>query len=309
MKKVTVAKNDSGQRLDKFILKFTTGMPKSLLYKAFRKKRIKVNGKKADGAYVLNEGDVLELYINDEFFEGKKEVTFSEKPEINVVYEDKNILIADKPKGVLMHGGKEDKSTLVSNLLSYLYSKGEYNPKAEQSFTPAFCNRIDKNTRGLVVAAKNAESLRIVNEKIRNGELRKFYLCVLSKEPKEKRGEIETYLKKKGSENKVYVCNKDEENAKYAKTRYNVIKHTEDGVLTEVELLTGRTHQIRAHMAHIGCPIMGDVKYGAKKDGRKSYQNLTSYKLMFDGGEKENLLSYLDGKNFTITQNQSCEKK
>ena len=228
---------------------------------------------------------------------------FSKKPEICVVYEDDNILIANKPKGVIMHGEKEDQDTLVSNLLSYLYAKGEYDPKKEQSFTPAFCNRIDKNTKGLVVAAKNAAALRELNEKIKAGKLKKFYLCVLSCEPEKKFGEIETYLKKNDAENKVYVCNANEEGAKYAKTRYNVIGYREGGVLTEVELLTGRPHQIRAHMAHIGCPIVGDVKYGAKKDGKKSYQELVSYKLVFDFQKEGSVLDDLAGKSFTIIQN------
>ena len=305
MKKVTASKNDAGQRIDKFLLKYMSNMPKNLLYKAFRKKRIKVNGKKTDGAYILNEGDILELYINDEFFEEKKERIFSKKADINVIYEDKNILIADKPKGVLMHGAKEDDSTLISNLLAYLYNKKEYDPKKEQSFIPAFCNRIDKNTRGLVIAAKNAAALRELNERIRNGEVKKFYLCVLSNMPSDKSGEIETYLKKNEKENKVYICKEGENGAKYAKTRYEVLKKTEEGVLTEVELFTGRTHQIRAHMAYIGCPITGDVKYGAKKDGKTDYQNLTSYKLLFDfEPEEESVLSALSGRCFTITQNK-----
>ena len=309
MKKITAGANDAGRRIDKFLLKILKNMPTSLLYKAFRKKRIKVNGKKADSSYILADGDVLELYINDEFFgEKPKALTVNEKPQINIVYEDENILIADKPKGVLMHGEKEDKSTLVSNLLSYLYLKGEYAPEKEQSFIPAFCNRIDKNTRGLVVAAKNAASLREVNERIKNGELKKYYLCVLSKEPKEKSGVIETYLKKNERENKVYVCSQNIDGAKYAKTRYNVLKEKDGGFLTEIELFTGRTHQIRVHMAHIGCPIVGDVKYGAKKDGKKEYQSLTSYKLLFDfEKEKGSVLNALSKKCFTIKQNKDRE--
>jgi len=305
LKTITAGKNDTGQRLDKFLLKFLNSMPKSLLYKAFRKKRIKVNGKKADATYVLMENDVLELYINDEFFLEKKKVSFAALPLIDIIYEDENILIADKPKGVLMHGTKTDQKTLTSNLLAYLYNKGEYNPRNEQSFSPAFANRIDRNTRGLVVAGKNAASLRELNERIRNGEIKKFYICMLSKEPVQRSGEIETYLKKDRAKNKVYVCDKEDIGAQYAKTRYNVLKTGKDGVLCEVELITGRTHQIRAHMAYIGCPISGDVKYGAQKDGEKTYQELVSYKLLFDFKEsKEGELSYLAGRSFTIPQNK-----
>ncbi|MBE7028068.1 MAG: RluA family pseudouridine synthase [Ruminococcaceae bacterium] len=305
MKTITAGKNDAGQRLDKFLLKFLNSMPKSLLYKAFRKKRIKVNGKKADSTYVLMENDVLELYINDEFFSEEKKVCFCAAPKIDIIYEDENILIADKPKGVLMHGTKTDHKTLTSNLLAYLYNKGEYNPENEQSFSPAFANRIDRNTRGLVVAGKNATSLRELNERIRNREIKKFYICTLSKEPEQKNGEIETYLKKDKAENKVYVCDKGDIGAQYAKTRYNILKTDKDGVLCEVELITGRTHQIRAHMAYIGCPISGDVKYGARNDGKKTYQELISYKLLFDFKEsKEGELSYLSGRSFTILQNK-----
>ncbi len=303
MKEVTAGKNDAGQRLDKFILKYTSNMPKNLLYKAFRKKRIKVNGKRQEASYIVKEGDVLALYINDEFFVQKVEnMNFSENPQIDVVYEDENVLIANKPKGVLMHGAKGDNS-LTSELLSYLVLKGEYKPQNEQSFTPAFCNRIDKNTEGLVIAAKNAQTLREMNEKIRQGMVRKFYLCTLIREPKEKSGEIETYLKKDEKQNKVFVCDKDEPGAKYAKTRYKVLEKTNGGVLAEVELITGRTHQIRAHMAYIGCPIQSDVKYGAEKDGSKSYQHLTSYKLLFDFEKDEkSVLNEIAGKSFSITQ-------
>lgn len=305
MKTVTINKNDSGQRLDKFILKITKNMPKNLLYKAFRKKRIKVNGKKQEAAYILCENDVLELYINDEFFtEEKKVIPKDLVMKLNIVYEDEHIIIVNKPKGVLMHGEKDDIKTLVSNLLAYLYKKGEYNPENEQSFTPAFCNRIDKNTEGLVIAAKTAAALREINEKIRNGKIRKFYLCLLSKPPKNKSDIIETYLKKNSAENKVYVCDENEPGGKYAKTKYTVIETTDKGTLAEIELFTGRTHQIRAHMAHIGCPICGDVKYGAQTDGKKGYQDLTSYKLFFDfNPEEDSVLSKVSGRSFSITQN------
>ena len=309
MKRVTAAKNDAGQRIDKFILKYTKDMPKSLLYKAFRKKRIKVNGKKQEGDYILKEGDVLDLYINDEFFaEGKKEIRIIKKPQIDIIYEDENIIVANKPKGVLMHG-EDRENSLVDNLISYLYLKGEYVPEQEHSFTPAFCNRIDKNTQGLVIAAKNAQALREVNEKIKEGKIRKFYLCLLSNVPKAKNGEIETYLKKDEKQNKVFVCKKDEPGAKYAKTKYRVLRETDEGVLTEVELLTGRTHQIRVHMSHIGCPIMGDVKYGAKKDGKNTYQELTAFKLYFDfEADEESVICNVSKKTFSITQKKDEEK-
>lgn len=305
MKKVTIGKNDSGQRLDKFIFKYFNSIPASMVYKAIRKKRIKVNGKKSQQNYMLCVGDVLELYINDEFFDnGPKELEFADlKPSLNIVYEDENIMLVDKRPGMLCHEDEhESKNTLINHIKAYLYQKKEYNPEDENSFAPSLCNRIDRNTGGIVIAAKNAMSLRIINEKIKRREIKKIYLCLVKGRLKEKEATLKDYLVKNESQNRVYIHHKPIKDAKTIITKYKVLKEGELTSLVEVELLTGRTHQIRAHMASIGHPLAGDGKYGTnefnKKIGRTT-QALYSYKLSFAFKDK-NELSYLSGKTFKV---------
>ena len=305
MKKVVVNKNDAGQRLDKFLTKFLKNMPQSMLYKSIRKKRIKVNGKKGDIAYKLCEGDVIELYINDEFFgvEPSENAFMDMTPNINVVYEDENILIVDKKPGMIVHEDDGEKvNTLINHIKAYLYKKGEYNPENEMSFVPSLCNRIDRNTGGMVIAAKTAEALRIMNEKIKNKEIRKFYLCLVSGHLKKKSGELTDYLVKNTDQNRVYIEKDAKSGGKKIVTRYKVLAENELTSLVEVELITGRTHQIRAHFASIGHPLAGDGKYGTNEFNKKvgmKYQALYSYKLMFDFKD-ENALSYLNGKTIEV---------
>lgn len=305
MKKVTIGKNDSGQRLDKFLFKYFNSIPASMVYRAIRKKRIKVNGKKAQQNYMLCVGDVLELYINDEFFDnGPKELEFADlKPSLNIVYEDENIMLVDKRPGMLCHEDEhESKNTLINHIKAYLYQKKEYTPDGENSFAPSLCNRIDRNTGGIVIAAKNAMSLRIINEKIKRREIKKIYLCLVKGRLKEKEATLKDYLVKNESQNRVYIHHKPIKDAKTIITKYKVLSEGELTSLVEVELLTGRTHQIRAHMASIGHPLAGDGKYGTnefnKKIGRTT-QALYSYKLSF-AFKDENELSYLSGKTFKV---------
>lgn len=306
MKKVIIKKNDSGQRLDKFLFKFFASIPASMVYKGIRKKRIKVNGKKSENGYMLREGDVLELYINDEFFETKKPSDDAFRdivPNVRVVYEDENILLADKRAGVSVHEDEtEGKNTLINHIKAYLYQKGEYNPDEENSFAPALCNRIDRNTAGIVIAAKNAAALRIINEKIRCREIEKYYLCLVKGHLKQKEGTLKSYMVKNETQNRVYVHDRPVEGGKTAVTKYRVIKENELTSLVEAELLTGRTHQIRAHFASIGHPLAGDGKYGTNEFNKKSgmkHQALYSYKLKF-AFSNENELSYLNGKSFQV---------
>ena len=307
MKSFIISKNDSDQRLDKFVTKTVPNLPKALMYKYIRTKRIKVNKKKSEISARLRTGDLVEMYINDEFFV-KSETKYdfsSASDKIDIIYEDDNIILLDKKAGLLCHpDDKEYIDTLISRVKKYLYNKGEYDPDEENSFTPALVNRIDRNTGGIVIAAKNAASLKILNAQMKERNLKKTYLCVVHGVMERKSGLLEGWLVKDESKNRVRIYNKYTDGAKEIKTKYRVIENdTRNNLsLLEVDLLTGRTHQIRAHFASIGHPLLGDGKYGKnelnKKLGYKK-QFLYSYKLTFDLDENAGELSYLKGKTFT----------
>lgn len=315
MKELTVRRNDAGQRLDRFVGKAVPLLPETLLQKYIRIKRIKLNGKGTKRDTRLSEGDVLSLYINDEFFEKPREENAYlkvGKPRINIVYEDENILLADKKPGVLCHSaGAWDYNTLIANIQAYLAQKGEWDPKGENSFAPALCNRIDRNTGGIVIAAKNAEALRILNDKIRDREIEKYYLCAVQGRPKKPTGRLEDYLFKDAVKNQVYVKQRSEPGAKTAVTEYRLICSSGGLSLIECRLLTGRTHQIRAQMANAGMPLLGDGKYGSerfnKKYGEKG-QALCSYRLEFAFPTDAGILNYLRGKSFSVESVDFAEK-
>ena len=307
MHTLKIMKNDAGQRLDKFLTKHFTALPQALMYKYIRTKHIKLNGKRCEISTRLCEDDVLTLYIKDEFFEEahEDEFDFLKAPTaINVIYEDDNILLVDKKQGLLVHPDETYHfDSLIARIQHYLYDKGEYDPKQEASFAPALVNRIDRNTGGLVIAAKNAESLRILNEKMKNRDIEKYYLCVVQGIPKKKSDILVGYLEKNEKKNKVYISRKPYEGAKTIKTEYRVIAEKNGNSLLEVHLLTGRTHQIRAHMASIGHPLIGDGKYGSNLKNREAgqkWQMLYSYKLIFNFRNDAGILNYLNGKSFAV---------
>ncbi len=307
MKEYTINKNDSGQRLDKYITKSFPLLPQSLMYKYIRSKRIKVNGKRSEISYRLCENDVVTLYINDEFLEPvKPKYDFlNAGKSIRIVYEDANILLIDKPAGILSHPDEGNYTdTAITRIKRYLYEKGEFDPENEMSFAPALVNRIDRNTCGIIIAAKNAESLRILNEKLKNREIHKFYLCVAIGKLKNNEGIIKGYLEKNEKQNKVYISEKSNDKTKSIATKYNVLDYKGGLSLVEVELLTGRTHQIRASFSHLGNPLLGDGKYGTnaqnKQFGGYKKQFLYSYKLAFDFESDAGILNYLNGKSFEV---------
>ncbi len=315
MKEITVKKNDAGQRFDRFVGKSVPLLPDSLLQKYIRLKRIKINGKGAKRDTRLQEGDVLQLYINDEFFEKPREENSWRKvgtPRLTVVYEDENILLADKKPGVLCHSaGTWDYNTLIANVQAYLAQKGEWKPREENAFAPALCNRIDRNTGGIVIAAKNAETLRIINEKIRDREIEKYYLCAVRGRPDPKEGKLENYLFKDAVKNQVYVKKAPEPGAKTAVTYYKTLTAKGSLSLVECRLGTGRTHQIRVQMAHAGWPLLGDGKYGSEKFNKgyeESSQALYSYRLCFDFPTDAGILNYLKGREFRVESVDFAEK-
>ena len=306
MKEFTIGPNDAGQRLDRFLAKAVPLLPASLAQKYIRLKRIKLGGKRVERDTRLQEGDVLQLYINDEFFDKPREdnafLTVA-SPRLNIVYEDENILLVDKRPGLAVHphDGAEYGRTLIDHIQAYLYQKKEWNPRGENAFTPALCNRIDRNTGGIVIAAKTAEALRVMNQKIKDRELDKRYLAIVEGTPKPTVGSLKGYLFKDEKKNRVFVTDKPQPGAKTCQTNYQVLTSRNGLSLVECELITGRTHQIRAQFAHAGHPLLGDGKYG-KLDKRfdRNYQALYSYKLTFAFTSEAGSLENLNGKSFQV---------
>jgi len=307
MREFTIGKNDAGQRLDRWLGKTLPLLPAPLAQKYIRLKRVKLGGKGASRDTRLREGDLLQLYINDEFFDKPREdnaflAVF--KPRLSILYEDGDLLLCDKPAGLLCHPDqREYVNTLITHIQAYLYQKKEWNPRAEHSFTPALCNRIDRNTGGIVIAAKTAEALRVMNQKIRDRELVKLYLCVVHGEPRPREGQLKGFLLKDGDRAQVKVYHKPVPGGKTALTAYRTLSTRKGLSLVECDLLTGRTHQIRAQFADAGCPLLGDGKYGRERDDKRygrAFQALYSYKLRFAFTTDAGCLEHLNGREWTV---------
>jgi len=313
MKEFTIGKNDAGQRLDRWLAKTLPLLPAPLAQKYIRLKRVKVNGKGSQRDVRLQLGDILQLYINDEFFEQpREENAFLSvfKPHLDIIYEDENLMLLNKRPGLLCHADEHEKvNTLITHIQAYLYQKKEWNPRDEHSFTPALCNRIDRNTGGIVMAAKNAETLRILNQKIRDREIAKFYLAIVHGRMKPSQGKLEGFLLKDEDRAQVKVFSRPVPGGKSAATLYKTLRTAGGLSRVECELLAGRPpgppHQIRAQFAAAGHPLLGDGKYGRERDNKKygrSFQALYSYKLAFTFPTDAGLLEYLRGRVFTVEQ-------
>lgn len=308
MREFIIGKNDAGQRLDRWLAKRLPLLPAPLAQKYIRIKRVKLNGKRAARDTRLNTGDVLQLYINDEFFETPNaENAFLQlyKPNLDILYEDDQILLVNKAPGMVVHADEgEQVNTLINHIQLYLYQKKEWDPKQENTFVPALCNRIDRNTGGIVIAAKTAEALRVMNQKIRDRELTKRYLCVTLGALKPPAGTLKSYLVKDERKKQVFVKSKPTPGARTAITKYRTLA-TQNGLsLVECDLITGRTHQIRAQLASAGHPLLGDGKYGRETDNRrfgKKQQALWSWFLSFSFTTDAGELSYLNGKHWQVS--------
>ena len=307
MKEFTIGKNDAGQRLDRWLAKTLPLLPAPLAQKYIRLKRVKVNGKGSQRDVRLQLGDILQLYINDEFFEQpREENAFLSvfKPHLDIVYEDENLMLLNKRPGLLCHADEHEKvNTLITHIQAYLYQKKEWNPRDEHSFTPALCNRIDRNTGGIVIAAKTAEALRVMNQKVRDRELQKLYLCVVHGTMKPREGQLKGYILKDEDKAQVKVFDRPIPGGKTAVTLYKTLEARNGLSLMECDLITGRTHQIRAQFAAAGHPLLGDGKYGRERDGKRfdrKFQALYSYKLRFAFTTDAGCLEHLNGREWTV---------
>lgn len=306
MREISVDKNESNQRLDRFLKKYLANATQGFIYKMLRKKNIKLNGAKANPESTIMEGDLIQLYLSDEtidkFMTVKSEIKSKLIP--SIIYEDDNIILINKGVGILSHGagGGEFEENIVDSMVSYLIEKGDYVPRLEKTFTPSICNRLDRNTSGIIIGAKNYQALQIINATIKETKIKKFYNTIVRGRV-EKDFKAEAFLSKDEERNLVSVSDIDMEGSKRIETHIRVLKSTKDYSLLEIDLITGRTHQIRSHLSSLGYPVIGDRKYGSPAINKKfnieynlDNQWLHGYKIEFNGLDQP--LEYLNGKSF-----------
>ena len=302
MREFMVASGDDGRRLEKWLLKAAPALSYAQACRFLRLKKVRVNGKVTKEGATLHAGDVVNAYLDDACFlarprENKLLAGF--RPRIDVLYEDENILLIDKRPGLRVHGDEEEKvDTLITHLQAYLYQKGEYDGTG---FAPALCNRIDRFTGGIVIAAKNEAALKEMDARIRSRQVEKFYLCAVAGRMVPPQGELKNYLLKEGK--RMRVLNREAPGAQAARTRYRTLATDGDLSLLECQLLTGRTHQSRAQFAAAGHPLIGDTQYGDPKINQahaSHFQQLYSYRIVFRFTGTPGPLEYLNGQSFQV---------
>ena len=305
MKEIKITEQQQNQRLDKFLLKYFNKAPKSFIYKMLRKKRIKYNGKKGEGNEILQKGDCLQLYISHETMESfmEQKAIYKAERHFAIVYEDDNLLVVSKPAGLLVHSQKSgDKETLIDQVLYYMYQKGQYVPAKDSTFTPAVCNRLDRNTSGIMIIGKNLKAVQAVNKAIAERKVNKYYMALV-KGTITKQGNITCYLEKDSENNQVTLYDKPKQGTKKIITKYKPIANAKNMTLLEIDLVTGRSHQIRAQMQKMGHCVAGDRKYGDEQWNihftekfALTNQFLHAYKVVWQQNEGD--LAHLAGKEW-----------
>lgn len=306
MKQINVSANESGQRLDKLLSKFLREAPKSFLYKMMRKKNITLNGKKAQGNEILSEGDEIKLFLSEEtigkFTKTAVAVSIKDRQKLSVLYEDEHIVLIDKPAGMLSQKSSPEDVSVVEHLISYLLESGSITQEQLALFRPSVCNRLDRNTSGIVIAGKSLAGLQQMSELLRKRTIGKYYRCIVHGKV-DKDQYLSGYLSKDEKTNKVTVTKEAHGDARPIETSYHIIDSGQDWTLLEVHLITGRSHQIRAHLASVGHPIIGDSKYGEEQINRRyrksdgiAHQMLHAYRLSFPS--LSGTFSYLSNRSF-----------
>lgn len=298
MREFSIQKNEAGQRFDKYLKKLLCNAPGSFIYKMLRKKNIVLNGKKADGTEKLQLNDNVKLFLSEETYlkfaaESTEAAVYEKLPQIDVthlpfeiLYEDEDVLMINKPSGMLSQKARPEDISANEYMIAYLLASHAISSAELKTFRPSVCNRLDRNTSGILIAGKTLKGLQSMSEKLKTRDIQKYYRCIVEGEILTPR-HIKGYLRKDAVQNKVTVLEQAQSSEdKQIETEYVPIQRLKNATLLEVHLITGRTHQIRAHLASIGHPIMGDIKYGAvKRTGIRS-QLLHAYRLVFEDGRE-----------------------
>lgn len=288
MKNIIVSSNEAGQRLDKLLVKYLNKAPKSFIYKMLRKKNITLNGKKAEGSEILSIEDEIKMFLSDETIEKFSELVVTKvKHDIDILYEDNHIIVVNKPAGLLSQKAVKEDVSLVEHVISYMLDEKKITMEELKSFKPSICNRLDRNTSGIVVVGKTLIGLQTMAKIFKDRSIHKYYQCIVKGVVKEKQL-IEGYLLKDEKTNKVVIYDKEVEGSSLIQTEYEPITHNGEYTLLSIRLITGKSHQIRAHLQSIGHPIVGDFKYGNRSVNEEfrhkfslSHQLLHSYLLEF----------------------------